>query len=482
MFETSFVLFLKALLYNIILPLVPGILFLWIFFGKKFAWILLYILWWFVGVWVIAFSLFNLQFIHFGLGVGEYMIVLWVLIAAFVGKLLYRKESYDSYIALLKVKNIIPQIKKSFFWLSQIEQIFTIVCGGMGIIFLLLTFVRVSNFPTYADDSFGNRNGPAYNIYLDGWVKIFWKENEILGRGRLWYPIYIGIYKANVSSFIGSFDDIYINLRQWLVFLGMVLFIFTITFTKTKNIFYSLLPIGLVISLPLIFFHSADGYMELPCAVYSLLTIRAFWKFLEDKEYDYIALALLFWFMLSHIKNDGLLWYFAGIFISFIAILLFSKQLLPVIIGFVKKKAILRSSIFYGIFFFVPFLFIKQYYHLWFNQAVTSSSGLGLSSTVHSEIFTVFKPIFFTMDNYNVILILLLLLWVYWYYYKKRDLNDLFLIITPFVIFLIFVLVFLLTESYIVAMNQTTINRVFTMAFLVFLAFTWLFFYKKWND
>jgi hypothetical protein len=47
--------------------------------------------------------------------------------------------------------------------------------------------------------------------------------------------------------------------------------------------------------------------MELPCAVYSILTIWAFWKFLEEKEYTYISLALLVGFMLSNIKNDGLL-------------------------------------------------------------------------------------------------------------------------------------------------------------------------------
>ncbi len=180
MFETSFVLFLKALLYNIVLPLVPGILFLWIFFGKKFEWIVLYILWWFVGVWVVAFSLFNLQFIHFGLGIGEYMIILWILIVVFVGKLLYKKESFHHYAPVLKIKNIFPQIKKSFFLLSQIEKIFTIVCGGMGIILLILTFVRVTNFPTYGDDSFGNRNGPAYNIYQDGWVKIFRFKHKLL--------------------------------------------------------------------------------------------------------------------------------------------------------------------------------------------------------------------------------------------------------------------------------------------------------------
>jgi hypothetical protein len=44
--------------------------------------------------------------------------------------------------------------------------------------------------------------------------------------------------------------------------------------------------------------------MELPCAVYSIITIWAFRKFLEEKDYSYISLALLLGFILSHLKND----------------------------------------------------------------------------------------------------------------------------------------------------------------------------------
>lgn len=58
------------------------------------------------------------------------------------------------------------------------------------------------------------------------------------------------------------------------------------------------------------------------------------------------------------------------------------------------------------------------------------------------------------------------------YIYKKRDMRTLLLLLTPIIIFIIFVLVFLLTENYIFAMNQTTINRVFTMSFVILLAFT----------
>ena len=482
MFETSFLLLIKNLIYNIILPLVPGIVFLWIFFGKRFHGMLLYLLWWFIGVGVIAFSLFNLQFIYFWIGISAYLLILWLLILIFIGKILYQKLVFQEYFSTLKIKNLFPQIKWSFLHLSQVEQIFTVVCGALGILFLILVFIRVTNFPSYADDSFGNRNGPAYNIYQDWGVQMFWDKTEILGRGRLWYPIMIPLYKATVSQFLWWFNDIYINMRQFLLFLGGIMFIFLITFNKTKNIFYSLLPIGLIVSLPLVFFHAGEGYMELPCAVYSILTIRAFWKFLEDKDYNYISLALLLGFMLSHIKNDGLLWYFAGIIITFVWILLFSKQFIPVLVTFIKKRTILRSSLFYLFFFFVPFLIIKWYYHLGFNQSVGNTWFGVSSSSIHPEIFQLFKPIFFGMDNYNVVLIVVILMWTFRYVYKKHDHKTLLLFLAPVVIFIIFVLVFLLTENYIFAMNQTTISRVFTMAFVLLCAFTWLFFYREWKD
>ncbi|EKD24785.1 MAG: hypothetical protein ACD_80C00152G0004 [uncultured bacterium (gcode 4)] len=471
MFETWFLLLIKALLYNIVLPLIPGILFLWIFFGKKINGMLLYLLWWFIGAGVVAFSLFNLQFIHFWIGIGEYFLVLWLLIVIFVGILLYKKSSFKEYIPTLKIKNIFPQIKESFLGLSKIEKIFTWVGWISWIFLLIITFLHVTHFPTYADDSFQNWNGPAYNIYQDGGVKMFWEKTEILGRWRLGYPIYIPMYKATISKFLWGFNDIYINLWQWLVFFGMLLFIFTITFAKTKNIFHSILPIGLIAWLPLLFFHTSEGYMELPCAVYSILTIRAFWKFLEEKEYTYISLALLFWFMLSHIKNDWLLWYFAGILIAFVCILVVSKTLSSFVQWFLKDKPAILSSLFYFFFFLLPFLIVRSINNLWFNPVATNEWWIWFSQTTHWEIFSVFPSIFMKMDNYNVILIVLLLLG--WFLYtQKKNFNKYFLALSWSVIFIVFVLVFLFTENYAFVMNQTTVNRVFTMCFLIILSFS----------
>lgn len=484
MFETSFRLATKAILLNIILPLIPGILTLRICFWKKFEGTLLYLLSRFVGVGVVAFSLFNLQFIHLGIGVAEYFIILWVLILIFIGKLLIQKEEIKEYSKTLIIKNNTSEIKQSFKSLSKIEKIFTIVIAIFALWFVSVNFIKNVNFPTYGDDSFTNRNGTAYNIYQDDGVKIFGDKSEILWRGaRLWYPVYIPTYKATISEFLGWFNDIYINLWQRLVFIWLLLFVWKTSFDRTKNIFHSLLPIGLIISLPLVFFHAGEGYMELGSAMYSILTIRALSAFLETKDYSYISLGLLFGFILSYIKNDGFVVYLPAILLTFIGVLLIEKRLKKDLIWFAKSGINIVLSGLYFLFFFVPFLAIKSYYNLWFNQASGAESGAGISTKIHREIFSVFGSIFTKIDNYNVVLIILLIgIWIIIKKWKWLPWSDKFLAYAPLMIFVVLILVFLLTENYLFALDQTTINRVFTVAFIIFFSFSWYLLAKRWDD
>lgn len=482
MFETSFLLMIKSSLINILLPLIPWIIFLRIFYWKKIQWILLYIMWWFVWVWVIAFSIFNLQFIHYWIWIKEYLFILLLLVIIFITKIILKKISLKDYINTLKISSNRQELNDSYNGLPRIEKKFFILSAIFASIFLITTFVYRISFPTYWDDSFGNWNWPAFNIYQDWWVKLFGDKTEILWRWRLGYPIYIPVYKALISDFTWWFNDIYINMWQFLVFLGLILFVAKITRDKTKNVFYSILPIVGVMWLPLVFFHANEWYMELACAAYSILTIWSFWKFLEGKDYGYMSLALLLGFILSNIKNDWLLWYFAWIVIWFLIIIILKKEFNEILKGFIKEKRYLLFNLFYLIFFLLPFIIIKKYYNLWFNQSVSSEGGLWISSNIHTEVFNQFKPIFINMDNYNVVLIIVFIIWFLLYKVPKDNYNKKFLYITPMIILLIFILVFLLTENYIFAMNQTTINRVFTMAFVILLSFSWFLLYSEWKD
>ena len=475
MFETSFLLFSEHLLLNIFIPFIPWLLFLWIFYGTKIKWILLYLLSRFVWVWVVAFSLLNIQFIHFWVWILEYFIILWILLITFVIKIFVKKQSIKDYIDTLKLKNIFPELKISFKSLSLAEKVFTIILSVFSVYFICISGIFNFNLPTYADDSFGNWDKPAHNIYTDWWIKLFWDESEILWRWRLWYPIHMPTYKALISNFTWWVNDIYFNTWQRLVFVFWLLFIFSITFDKTKNIFKSILPIWLICCLPLVFFHSFEWYMELPCTIYSIITIWIIYKFLERKDYSYLSISILLCCILSHIKNDGLLGYAAWIVISLIITLIINKELLSVIKTFVRDKKELYKSIFYIIYFLIPFLIIRFINNLSLNPVAWTDT----TSFVHREIFNQYSHIFFMMDNYNIILVIIFILLSLLFLQRKiHKNNNMFLILPWLLIFLIFTAVFLFTENYLFILDQTTVNRVYTMAFAITIAFSWIILQK----
>lgn len=472
MFETSFFLFLKYLLLHIFIPFIPWLLFLRIFYGNKFRWILLYLLSRFVWVWVVAFSLLNIQFIHFWVWIIEYLIILWMLLLVFVTKVFVKKQPIKDYIDTLRLKNILPKIKDLYKSLSLTEKIFTLILSGFSIYFLCISGIFNFNLPTYADDSFWNRDKPAYNIYTDWGIELFWGEREILWRWRLWYPIHIPTYKSLISDFAWWINDIYFNTRQWLVFLFWMLFMFSVTFDKTNNIFKSILPVWLILWLPLVFFHSFEWYMELPSIIYCIICVRLFYKYLEDKDFDYLSLWLLFWFIISYIKNDGFVVYFPGLLIALFVVLCLKKNLRITIKWLFKDKNNLFKSIWYFVYFFIPFLLVKIIHGLWFNQAAWETSWIWLSNNIHREIFSQFPHIFFKMDNYNLVLIILLFILVLFIIKKQRKDNKSLFLYSSLAIFLILIAVFLFTDNYRFVMDQTTVNRVFTTSFILLFWFS----------
>ena len=479
MFETSFLLFLEYLLLNIFIPFVPWLLFFWIFYENKIKWILLYLLSRFLWVWVVAFSLINAQFIHFWVWVQEYFIILLILLVVFISKVFTKKQNLKEYLLTLKIKNVIPEIKKTFLKLSLTEKFFTIILGIFSVYYICITWIYNFNLPTYGWDSFWNRNGPAFNIYFDWWVKLFWNENEILWRWRLWYPIYIPTYKALISQFAWWINDIYFNTWQRLVFLFWLLFIFSATFNKTKSIFKSVLPIWLILWLPLVFFHTFEWYMDLPNIIYCMISARLFYQYIEYKDFSYMSLGLLFWFITAYIKNDGFVVYFPWLLIALMIFLYLDKKLLFTIKWFFKDKNNLLKSIWYTIYFFIPFLIVKIINWLWFNQAAYTKSWIWLSDVIHWEIFQKFYKIFFQMDNYNLILIILLFLFSSLFLKTWRKKNKSLFLYAWLVIFLILIAVFLFTDNYKRVLDQTTVNRSFTMVFVFLLWFSWFLLNEK---
>lgn len=469
MFSTSIGLLLGHLAAYIILPLIPGIIAARIIIDDRLRGWLFYLISWFIGVGVLSSGLFLLQFLRFGIDRLAYAI----LIVAFAVLLIIR-------VAVTRIKR--KMLRKTLRISCKCDgrkgrnkrhKTRTILLALYILIFAAITFFFVTQLPSYADDSFGNWHMPVMNILYDGGVHIFWQVGEILGRGRLGYPIMIPTMQAFISGALGGYNDIYINLFPWLSTMLFCLFIGIYVYKKKQNFLLSLIGPALIISLPLIFTHTTQGYMDLLSALYTAIAVIAFYEWLhEGASRDDFLLGITMLCIVSTIKNDGFVVYMAGILIALVIYFLIFRKNVKERFAMFKRPSTRVNIVVLVLFFIVPFAFLKSYYNLGYNQAAGADAGLGLASVIHREIFPAIWKTIWSMNNFSLAPLLMFVVAVYMLvFHKKVKKEQRFLLLSPVVVCAIFIAVFLMTENYKFVLDQTTVNRVFTMVLVIFCSY-----------
>gem|GEM_PF-2084381 len=237
MFDTSLGLLLAHLGAYIILPLIPGMIAAWILIDDRFKGRLYYIISWFIGIGVLSYGLFLLQFIRFGIDRMAYAMLLLFLIVVLVIRVQSTRMTWRRLLTVLPVSLRITGRKAK----SGRQKAGIVALGLFIVTFVITTFVFVTSFPSYGDDAFGNRHLPVMNILYDGGVHIFGETSEILGRGRLGYPIMIPSMQAFISNVLGGYNDIYNNLLPWMLFTMFSLFIGIYVYLKKRNLLSALI-------------------------------------------------------------------------------------------------------------------------------------------------------------------------------------------------------------------------------------------------
>lgn len=199
MFSTSLSLLLLHLGAYIILPLIIGIFGMWTITGNRFRGLTLYILSGFLGIGTIGYGMFLLQFVRFGIDWVAYAILLALVIILCLIRAKYSRFSWKNLIDTLRVSY---SLGKSHEKRTLTYKIIAILLALFVLIFIVASFYFVTHFPTYADDAFGNWHLPVINMLYDGGAHIFGEMSEILGRGRLGYPIMIPTLQAFVSNIL----------------------------------------------------------------------------------------------------------------------------------------------------------------------------------------------------------------------------------------------------------------------------------------
>ncbi len=468
---------LMSIIANILVPFVPGMLFLWLCFGHKFKGILFYLLSWFVGVGVVGQWLFDLQFVWFGVGILEYLMLIALLLVALLLKFRRIKWTHSKeYIKTLEINLPKTEIIHSYKNLWPVFKALTRVMALVSVLYLVNSFIFTVSAPTYGDDSFSNRNRPIVNILHDGGVALFGENKEILGRGTLGYPINIAIYKSVISEFTWGFNDYYTDLFQWFALLFCFLFIIKITRDRTKSVLFTLAPIAVLTMLPLVFIHSVESYHDLPVTIYAVIVAWSIYHFFTSREISYLTLSLLLTYIMSYIKLEWLIIYAWGLYLTAGAYLLLNKKLRNDVWDALKSNfSRLRANILLFVLFFIPFQIVRVSHGLWFNPS-SIEGGEAVGKKVHREIFDNFRSLFLKQDNYGIALIpLFLIVLIIHKLYKRKNFTLMYFFVASITIFVLFTLVFLLTNNYQWFLSQTTVNRVYTMCFFMLFAFIWFY-------
>lgn len=473
MFSTSIGLLLCYLIAYIFVPLIPGIISVHLIAWTHLRGRIFYFVSWFVGVGVVGYGLFLSQFVRFGVDRAAYIWLILLLLIALIIRMRCQKWTWKQLCQTWKIELPFNDIRADWAGRSTLSKTIVVLLSLFVCAFIVTTFVFVAHFPSYADDAFGNWHLPVINILYDGGIKIFGQATEILGRARLGYPIMIPTFQAFITHIAGGYNDIYINLFPWLsvvFFLGLIK---TYIFTHTKSLLHALLWPALVISLPLIFMHTTQGYMDLLSALYTVLAIIFFYQWIgEEGKTSDLLIGATFLSILSYVKNDGFVVYMMWVLIALALYFIMYRK-----VAAEKLKIFTRSStwialIIIVLFFIAPFTFIKSYYHLGFNQAAGANAGLGLASLIHWEIFPVLWKTIYAMNNFSLAPFLMVGVILHMLVEHKKVLRQKwFLLLAPVVILCIFLAVFLFTENYKFVLDQTTSNRVLTMVLVIFFSY-----------
>lgn len=301
---------------------------------------------------------------------------------------------------------------------------------------------------------------------------------EILWRWRLWYPIHIPLFNAQLHNMAWSRNHLYTDFWQWVWYIWALLLSFLFVYQRTGKLFNALLWPICMSALPLVYFHVIDGYMELPSIYFTIIACMLFVDYLETKQRSYLLLSLLFVMFLPNIKNDWLIVYATWVIIAMIITLWWKECRKEYQHNLIWKNVL--QVFMWGIFIFIPFVLIKIIYWLWYNQAQWANSGIGISSTFHPEIFSIIPWLFYKFGNFW--LIGLLFIWILYNIWKgsKNSLSTywwrgrLFILLTCLILFIIINIVFYMTDNYQFVMNQTTVNRIYTNIFMILCCFIWL--------
>ncbi|MBL7057711.1 hypothetical protein ISS03_00050 [Patescibacteria group bacterium] len=254
------------------------------------------------------------------------------------------------------------------------------------------------------------------------------------------YPWLVSIVQFWMHDVIGEYNDVYINF----IFFGYyvaTLIVLSCLLINFVSLFYSLVLVFFLSSMPLFFYHGFNAYADLILSYYILCGFGFLLMWQQRRRMIFLYLSAIFYGISFFVKSESIIFVFA----VFIMLMLMSR------LGDLKCRLLLR-------YFIVVFLMALPWeiFKFKYDLGIMNEGGeLGL----HYEIFQNILPAYFLTNSFNVWWYIFFIIFLVYFKKIMCDKNLIFAWAYLFLVILLFFAVYLFTNSYWAVLNYTAIVR-----------------------
>lgn len=309
---------------------------------------------------------------------------------------------------------------------------------------LTFLFFNVVSRPTINFDSLAMWSFKAKNLYYEKGID-FNPDSAVYlgGGGHINYPWLIPLSQFWLHEILGEYNDLITNFVFFFYFVFIII-LFYYFIRKYASRFASLLFAFIFSTMPLIFYHSYNGYADLPLGYYNLVAFVLLFFWIESRKKKDLILSAIFFGIASWVKMEAL-------FFIVSALLIFSYYLFSNRTAESQLKKILKFLL--GVLIVIwPILFFNFKYRLGISNV---EPGMGF----HPEIFKNLFESLFISGNWNIWWFIVLMIFIINIKDIFTDKKLLFGWLYLFIVLGEFMAVYLFTNDYQYAVNQTAISR-----------------------
>jgi len=206
---------------------------------------------------------------------------------------------------LISKRDISNSSPKCFSWQCgvNITLLILIICK------IIFIFIALIASPTYFADAITHWNYMAKVIFFNNGLNGYPNSKDFLGSGVISYPLGVPIFKAWIALVMGQWVDQYINLYSFLIFVSLLIILYSTIMRYTSTYFVPLLSCYLIASLPFIPFHVYGGYSDIIVGYYftaSLLLLALWFSFQNRAAFSLSAILIAIGIF---VKREGIALY-----------------------------------------------------------------------------------------------------------------------------------------------------------------------------